>query len=526
MSPRAPPQELSIVPQGIIEALPIEEGHIVGEKVAADGFDLADRRRYREKLHRCLRALDLLLEQQRFERPRNLMGLEIELNLADAEGMPRMINEEVLGRIASRDFQTELGQFNLEVNILPHRLGGRVLDQLAEELRTGLAYADRKAREADGRVLMIGILPTLTPADLISANFSSADRYTLLNDQIMAARGEEIRLDIDGPERLSYTSASIAPAAACTSVQLHLQVTPSRFADVWNAAQAVLGVQLAVGANSPFLFGRELWRESRVPLFLQATDARPAEYAAQGVRPRAWFGERWIDSPRDLFAENLRYFPALLPLRDAEDPLDVIEQGGIPALAELALHNGTVYRWNRPVYDVSDGVPHLRVENRVLPAGPSVTDVLANTALYYGLVRALADEQRPVWKRLPFAAAEENFRAAARHGMDARLTWPRPGRSGSPAAVPAHRLVLDELLPLAATGLDAWGIEPADRDFYLGVIEQRCRRRTNGAAWQVAAYHRARDGGLDREKALAAVARRYVELAGAGEPVHTWPTHG
>ncbi|MCZ7434645.1 glutamate--cysteine ligase [Streptomyces sp. WMMC1477] len=498
----------------------------MGEKVAADGFGLPDRRRYRSKLRQCLQALDRLLEQQRFEGPRNLMGLEIELNLADAEGMPRMINEEVLGRIASRDFQTELGQFNLEVNVLPHAFTGRVLDQLAEELHTGLAYADRKAREAHGRVLMIGILPTLGPDDLISANFSRADRYTLLNDQIMAARGEEIRLEIDGPERLVHGSSSIGPAAACTSVQLHLQVTPARFPDVWNAAQAVLGVQLAVGANSPFLFGRELWRESRVPLFLQATDARPSAYAAQGVRPRAWFGERWIDSPRDLFAENLRYFPVLLPLCDEEEPLEVLEHGGVPALTELALHNGTVYRWNRPVYDIADGVPHLRVENRVLPAGPSVTDVLANTALYYGLVRALADEPRPVWKRLPFAAAEENFQAAARHGIDARLTWPRSGRGGSPVTVPAHRLVLDELLPLAAAGLDAWGIEPADRDHYLGVIEERCRRRTNGAVWQVAAYHRARDGGLDREKALAAVARRYTELVTAGEPVHTWPVQG
>ncbi|MCX2970129.1 MULTISPECIES: glutamate-cysteine ligase family protein [Streptomyces] len=496
----------------------------MGEKVAADGFGLPDRRRYREKLHQCLQGLRTLLAQQRFERPRNLMGLEIELNLADADGMPRMINEEVLDRIASRDFQTELGQFNLEVNILPHPFHGRVLDQLAEELRTGLAYADRKAGEADARILMTGILPTLTPDDLSSANFSNAERYTLLNNEIMAARGEEVRLDIDGPERLTRTSPSIAPAAACTSVQLHLQVTPSRFADVWNAAQAVLGVQLAVGANSPFLFGRELWRESRVPLFLQATDARPPEFAAQGARPRTWFGERWIDSAYDLFAENVRYFPALLPLCAEEDPLRVLADGGIPSLAELALHNGTVYRWNRPVYGVADGVPHLRVENRVLPAGPTVTDVLANTALYYGLVRSLADEQRPLWTRMPFSVAEANFDAAARDGIEARLCWPRHGRGGGLHTVPAHRLVLDELLPTAAAGLDAWGIEPADRDFYLGVIEGRCRRRTNGAAWQAAAYHRGREGGLDREKALAAVARRYVDLAHTGEPVHTWPT--
>ncbi|MTE22070.1 glutamate--cysteine ligase [Streptomyces sp. TRM43335] len=494
----------------------------MGEKVEASGFALSDRRRYREKHRRCLQGLRRMLDEQRFDRPRDLMGLEIELNLADAEGMPRMMNLEVLERIASRDFQTELGQFNLEVNVLPHRMSGRVLDQLAEELRTGLAYADRKAGEVDARIVMIGILPTLTGDDLVSANLTAVDRYTLLNDQIMTGRGEEVVLDIEGVEHLRYASASIAPEAACTSVQLHLQVTPGRFADVWNAAQVVSAVQVAVGANSPFLFGRELWRESRPPLFLQATDTRSPELVAQGVRPRTWFGERWITSAYELFEENARYFPPLLPVCDDEDPLEVLDAGGIPSLGEMNLLNGTVYRWNRPVYGVADGVPHLRVENRVLPAGPTVTDVLANTALYYGLVRSLADESRPVWNRMPFSAAAENFDTACRHGIDARLWWPR-GRGGSLSAVPVDRLVLEELLPLAAEGLDTWGVEPGDRDRCLSVIEERCRHRVNGASWQADTYHRALESGLDREKALAATVRRYCELARTGEPVHGWP---
>ncbi|THA23443.1 glutamate--cysteine ligase [Streptomyces sp. RKND-216] len=495
----------------------------MGEKVAADRFALSDRLRYRQKLLQGLEALELLLDRKRFDRPRNLMGLEIELNLADAEGMPRMMNAEVLERIGSRDFQTELGQFNLEANIVPHRMAGRVFDQLSEELRTALAYADRQAREVDARIVMIGILPTLTSDDLVSANLSAVDRYTLLNDQIMAARGEDVMLDIEGVEHLRYASDSIAPEAACTSVQLHLQVTPGRFADVWNAAQAIAGPQIAMGANSPFVFGRELWRESRPPLFLQSTDTRPPELAVQGVRPRTWFGERWIDSAYDLFQENVRYFPALLPLCEDEEPLQVLEDGGVPELLELSLHNGTVYRWNRPVYGVVDGVPHLRVENRVLPAGPTVTDVLANAAFYYGLVRALADEPRPLWTRMPFPVAHENFEAACRDGIDAQLHWPRSGRGSATVALPATRLVQDELLPLAASGLDAWGVEPADRDRYLSVIEERCRRRVNGASWQAATYHRATDAGLDREKALAAVARRYCELTRTDEPVHTWP---
>ncbi|MCP3821343.1 glutamate-cysteine ligase family protein [Streptomyces sp. A3M-1-3] len=495
----------------------------MGEKVVAGGFDLSDRQRYRRKHHECLEGLARLLKEKRFDRPKNLMGLEIELNLAGADGMPRMMNAQVLERIASRDFQTELGMFNLEVNIVPHRLGGRVFDQLAEELRTGLAYAHRKAGEVDAGIVMIGILPTISRNDLVSANLSHVDRYMLLNDQILAARGEDFTLDIEGVERLTCTSTSIAPEAACTSVQLHLQVTPGRFADVWNAAQAVAAVQIAVGANSPFLFGRELWRESRPPLFQQATDTRPPELQAQGVRPRTWFGERWVESAYDLFEENLRYFPALLPICDEEDPLRVLDDGGVPNLKELVLHNGTVYRWNRPVYGVADGMPHLRVENRVLPAGPTVTDVVANAAFYYGMVRALAEDSRPVWTRLPFADAAANFDTACRYGIDARLRWPRRGRAAGIATLPAVTLVRDELLPLAAAGLDAWGVEPADRDLYLGVIEERCRRRVNGASWQVDTYHRALEAGLERDEALAATTRRYAELMHEGEPVHTWP---
>ncbi|MFG2839576.1 glutamate--cysteine ligase [Streptomyces zaomyceticus] len=495
----------------------------MGEKVVADGFGPSDRQQYRRKLQQCLAGLARLLAEKRFDRPRNLMGVEIELNLAGADGLPRMLNGPVLEKIASPDFQTELGMFNLEVNIAPHQLGGRVFDRLAEEIGTGIGYADRKAGELDAGVVMIGILPTLTQDDLVYENLSAADRYALLNDQILAARGEDFTLDIHGVERLLCTSESIVPEAACTSVQLHLQVTPDRFAAVWNAAQAVSGVQIALGANAPFVFGREVWRESRPPLFQQATDTRPPELQAQGVRPRTWFGERWVDSVYDLFEENLRYFPALLPICDEEDPLLVLDGGGVPRLQELVLHNGTVYRWNRPVYGWVDGVPHLRVENRVLPAGPTVTDVIANAAFYYGLVRSLADEPRPVWKRMTFEDAEANFETACRHGIEAELRWPRSGRGGGIATVPAVRLVLDELLPLAAAGLDAWHIEPADRDFYLGVIEQRCLRRVNGASWQADTFHQALESGLDREAALAATTRRYRTLMHAGEPVHTWP---
>jgi hypothetical protein len=279
-------------------------------------------------------------------------------------------------------------------------------------------------------------------------------------------------------------------------------------------------VQVALGANSPLLFGRELWRETRIPLFEQATDTRSEEIRAQGVRPRVWFGERWITSVFDLFEENVRYFPALLPICDDTDPADLLERGEVPSLSELRLHNGTIYRWNRPIYAVVGDRPHLRVENRVLPAGPTVVDTIANAAFYYGLIRTMADAERPLWTQMSFSAAEENFHTCARHGIDATVFWPGLGY------VPVTELVLRRLLPLAREGLDRWGVSPAERDRLLGIVEQRCLTHRNGAVWQVNTLHGLEAGGMDRQPALHEMLRRYLRLMHENRPVHEWPVEG
>jgi hypothetical protein len=234
------------------------------------------------------------------------------------------------------------------------------------------------------------------------------------------------------------------------------------------------------------------------------------------VRPRVWFGERWITSIFDLFEENVSYFPALLPVVDDEDPLETLERGDVPRLGELRLHNGTIYRWNRPVYDVVDGRPHLRVENRVLPAGPTVIDMLANSAFYYGMLRTLCDEDRPLWTKMSFAAAQANFLEAARHGIDARLYWPDLGE------VTADELVLRRLLPMAHEGLTRWGVAAEVRDRFLGVIEGRAKTGRNGAGWQVSTVRALQEGGMTRPEALAEMLRRYCEHMHTNEPVHTW----
>jgi hypothetical protein len=490
----------------------------MGQQVSARVFSREDRQRYRQKVRSCLDVFARMLAEARFDSDRRSMGLEIELNLTDDAGDPALTNAQVLERVADPDFVTELGQFNVEINIAPRLLEGRVFTDLEEMIRASLNHADERARAEGDHMMIVGILPTITEKLLNIEALTANPRYELINQQIFAARGEDLEINIGGVERLSTFADSIAPEAACTSVQLHQLVHPDDFSRHWNAAQTIAGIQLAIGANSPFFFCKELWSETRIALFEQSTDTRPEELKAQGVRPRVWFGERWITSIFDLFEENVRYFPALLPVCDDEDPVEVCARGDIPVLHELRLHNGTIYRWNRPVYEVVRGRPHVRVENRVLPSGPTVVDILANAAFYYGLVRVLADEERPVWSQMSFAAAADNFHTGARDGIDARVYWPGVGE------VPAVELVLRRLLPLAHEGLDRWGIDPADRDRLLGIIERRCITQRNGATWQSRQFHHLYDDQrLERVDALREMTLRYREHMHSNVPVHDWP---
>ena len=488
----------------------------VGDEVTHASFSRRQRQEYRQKIQLCLDVFETMLAESSFDFDHPLTGMEIECNLVDAAYQPAMSNQEVLAAIADPAYQTELGAYNIEFNVPPRPLPGRTALELEAEVRASLNAAESKAGTDGSHIVMIGILPTLMPEDLTGGWMSPSLRYQALNDSIFTARGEDILIDISGAEQLSVQAESIAPESACTSMQLHLQVSPADFPRNWNAAQVLAGPQLALGANSPYFFGHELWAETRIELFAQATDTRTDELKAQGVRPRVWFGERWINSVFDLFEENVRYFPTLLPEMSDEDPLAELAAGRTPLLAELRLHNGTVYRWNRPVYDVANGRPHLRVENRVLPAGPTVVDMVANAAFYYGLLRTISEEDQPLWTKMSFAAAQDNFIGAAQHGMAARLYWPGLGE------VTPDELVLRHLLPMADEGLRRWRVAPEVRDRYLGVIEGRAKNGQNGSAWQVATVHALQEQGLDRPAALTEMLRRYCELMHSNAPVHTW----
>ena len=496
----------------------------MGDEVKGSALRHWDQTTYRAKLQAGRSALAQLLEDRRLDGERPLTGIELELDLLQHNGDPAFESEAVLQYLhtagdeeALYSAQHELGAHNLELNLPPRLLDGAGLSWYEADLAAALGEVREAAEKAGTYVCPIGTIPTLFTDHIDIEMLTRAKRYRVLNDEIMAARGEDLHIDISGAESVRFSCANIAPESANTSVQFHLQLAPESFARYWNAAQAIAGVQLAVGANSPYLFGRQLWAETRIVLFEQGTDTRAAAERAAGALPRAWFGARWIDSVLDLFDENYKHFAPLLPLCDPEDPEQVVAAGGVPTLRELRFHNGSIYRWNRPVYDIRSGRPHLRVENRVLPAGPTATDICANMALFYGLVSYYAERAEELRAGMEFEQAAENFTAAARHGIQADQYWPGLGR------LPARRLVLEELLPAAAEGLASLGVSGRDTDKFLGVVEQRCLRGVNGSSWQVArvrvAEHRHR---LDRFDALRAMVLDYAAQAADGRPVHEW----
>ncbi|HEY7223330.1 MAG TPA: glutamate--cysteine ligase [Micromonosporaceae bacterium] len=486
-------------------------------------FSRQDYVAYRRRLQRNVDVFAQILDRFQFDEDRPMTGIELEICLVDGEFQPAMRNKELLALLTAGElsgvFQEEIGQFNIEQNIPPRLLGGTGLWEYEEYLRKTFDAAYGIAGNLGVGLVMIGILPTVTPEHTVMENVSSNPRYRALNTQFMAALGDDVSIDVQGRgEHLQVRTESIMPEAVNSAFQLHLQVTPATFATHWNASQAIAGVQVAVGANSPFLFGRRLWDETRVINFEQSADTRPEELRNQGVRPRVWFGERWITSVFDLIEENIRYFPPLLPIVHSEDPDDALAAGRVPYLGDLRLHNGTVYRWNRPVYDIGpDNKPHLRVENRVLSAGPTVVDMIANAAFYFGLARTLATANRPVWSQLTYGAARRNFYEAAKYGLAATQVWPRLGE------VAATDLVLEKLLPAAADGLSAYRVEPAVRDRLLGIIERRCDTGVNGAVWQTRTVAAFEARGMDRSAALREMLRRYVAHMQTNEPVHTWP---
>lgn len=471
----------------------------MGQEISDTRFTADDLVRFEQRLEEETQRARQAFADGAFALSGRVAGFELEAWLVDRNLYPVPCNQSFLARMADPLVVPELSRFNIELNGTPQALQGRALSKLEEELTATWGRCIRTAHDDEATVVAIGTLPTLREADLNLASMTPAKRYLALNQQVLKARGgRPITLQIDGRESLRTTHADVMLEAATTSFQVHLQVPADEVARHLNASMLLSAPLVALSANSPFLFGRTLWHETRIPLFEQSVDCGDEERSRER---RVSFGRGYLGAdPTEYFADNAARYPVLLPLVSDTPP---------KAYTHLRLHNGTLWRWNRLLigFDAA-GAAHLRIEQRVMPAGPSMVDMIANAAFYYGCVHMLATQPQPPETALPFTQARDNFYRAARDGLDARIVW-LDGRSG-----PVCEL-LDHLLPLASEGLHRLGIAEADIERYLDVISVRLRTRRNGAAWQLA--HHAKHGDLFRLTA------DYLEHQRSGMPVHEWP---
>lgn len=491
----------------------------MAQAILRDDFTDADYARFQARLRDNLEALRLVLARAGFGEGAPTLGAELELCIVDANGRAKGINRDILRRHLDPRLSLELNKFNLEYNLTPVPAAGRPFSALEDELAGALRSINHTASALEARVIPIGILPTLTPEDVAHTALSDSPRYRALSNGLRRARSAPFRVRIDGTDPLCMEGDDITLEGANTSFQVHLRVAPRDFAATYNAAQLATPIALAVSGNSPVFCGHRLWEETRVALFKQALDVR--DLVEQHWRPpaRVSFGHGWVrQGAYELFAESVALFPPILPISGTEDAIAVARDGACPRLEELRLQQGTVWRWNRAIYDPA-GDGHLRIEMRALPAGPTALDMAANAALLVGLTCALRREVDALLPALPFTYAEWNFYRAAQRGLEARLLWPS-ARAPSPAPVSARALVA-RYLPAAGEALAALGVDHAEVARLLGVIQGRLDRGVTGARWQrerldECLLHRRRDD------ALACMMEGYIARSLAGRPVHEW----
>ncbi len=492
----------------------------MGQKDHDLEVDRAELRVFTQALLRDVQAMERLLASERVERGVRRIGLEQEMFLVDDQWRPAPLATELLERLDDPRVTTEIGRFNLECNLRPLVFGGSCLSTIETRLHGVLAAVDAQARDLGARVVLTGILPTLRKSDLTLDNMVPAKRYYLLNEALTRLRGGPYTLLIKGTDEIRITHDSVMLEAANASFQVHFQTGPEEFARFYNIALAVTAPVLAAAVNSPIMLGRRLWHETRIAVFQQSVDTRQTIPEMRDVSPRVSFGRSWVDdSVLEIFREDISRFKVLLGRAIDEDPFEALEAGRVPALKALQLFNSTVYRWNRPCYGVADGIAHLRIENRVLPSGPSVLDEVANAAFWFGLVSGLASEATDVREEIAFDAVRTNFVASARHGLDAHLEWLGGG------TLTARELISGQLLPLAERGLRAGGIDEADIRRYLDTIAGRVERRQTGASWLLSSLGGMHEEGSPEER-LAALVAATVARQAEGAPVHEWKPAG
>jgi len=425
-----------------------------------------------------IRAFEYMIENDVFEKGIQRVRAEQELCIVDKDFRPSFKALEILEKVNDPHLTTELALFNLEINLDPFELTKDCFQKLEKQLTELVDKVNTAAHEFDNdKIVLTGILPTLKKKDLIFKNMTPFKRYRTLNNVMKNIRGKDFKMHLHGVEELIVKHESILFEACNTSFQIHLQIDLDNAIDMYNWSQAIAGPMLSVMSNSPLLLSKELWSETRIALFQQSIDLRNKSYLLREQKPRVSFGDAWIrDSVLELFTDDISSHALLVTADFDEDSLEKLEKGIMPKLEALNLHNGTLYKWNRLCYGVHNNVPHLRIENRYVPSGPSIKDEIANALFWVGMMKGMPDDYKNIWTKIPFIDAKSNFLNAARTGLDTYFNWFGEGFS-------TKKLVKKILLPIARKGLESAKIDANDINYYLGIIEQRVDTNITGSKW-------------------------------------------
>ena len=493
----------------------------MGEQKVSLLTDQKQMQRFVKLLLDDVKALEFMLENDWFESGITRIGAEQEMCIVDLPSYKAApIAMEALDSMKEYEWvETELARFNLETNLTPRELEGSCLSDMEKENNHNLNKIREKLALLDSKLILTGILPTLRKFDLNMDNLTPKKRYKALmeaiNEQLIASAYE---LRLTGIDELLIKHDSPLLEACNTSFQVHLQIEPKDFVKMYNIAQTLAAPVMAIAANSPIVFGKRLWHESRIAMFQQSLDTRTTHDHMRERSPRVSFGKDWLkDSILEIYKEDIARFRVLISADVEEDALEMIQNDKTPKLRALQVHNSTVYRWNRPCYGISEnGKPHLRIENRVLASGPTVLDEMANTAFWIGLMVGMDDQYEDIREHISFADVRDNFSKAAQFGIDSKFTWFNDEK------ITACDLVKDQLIPIARAGLEKRGVDTADIDRYLDVIQGRAENHMNGARWSLRAYTKLIEE-VSVDEALTVLTAATIKNQEQEIPVHLWP---
>jgi len=473
--------------------------------------------KFTKYLLRDIQALEYMLKNNWFESQDLHIGAEQEFCIIDENYKPFPHNLEIIAEANMDNLSPELAKFNLETNVTPQKFTGKALSAMEKEILGDLEKVRKVAKKHKADVIITGILPTIRKFDIESDNITPIPRYFALMDALREMRGEEFIINISGIDELNMKLDSGLIEAANTGFQVHLQVSPENFAKRYNIAQAIAGIVLAPAVNSPLLFGKRLWRETRIALFQQAIDTRVSSEHIRDRYPRVTFGTRWVDeSILDIYKEDIIRYRVLLGAEIPHDSLEYVKQGKVPILKALTVHNSTIYRWNRPVYGISpNGKPHLRIEARMFPAGPSVADEMANAAFWLGLMEGYFNQVDDIRKYVKFEDVKDNFYSAAISGLGIKFKW----FNGKSYYV--DDLILNEMLDVAREGLQARDMDTGDIDHYLGIIRDRVKKSQTGASWMLNTFSKFKNS-ASREEIMTLITSSTVKNQKKDIPVHKW----